>query len=51
MNRTLFPAIALGIAFSVGANAATAPDDKPRLSTIERQAKLRVFLFVRFRVF
>ena len=40
MNRTLFPAIALGIAFSVGANAATAPGDKPRLSTIERKAKL-----------
>ena len=40
MNRTLSPAIALGIAFSVGANAATAPDDKPRLSTIERKAKL-----------
>lgn len=40
MNRTLFPAIALGIAFSVSANAATAPGDKPRLSTIERKAKL-----------
>ena len=40
MNRTLFPAIALGIAFSVSANVATAPGDKPRLSTIERKAKL-----------
>lgn len=40
MNRTLFPAIALSIVFSVGANAATAPGDKPRLSTIERKAKL-----------
>ena len=40
MNRLIFPAIALGIVFSVGANAATAPGDKPRLSTIERKAKL-----------
>ena len=45
MNRLILPAIALGIAFSVSASAATAaPGDKPRLSTIERKAKLEAVM-------
>ena len=41
MNRRMLPAIALGIAFSVGASAApAAPGGRPRLTTIERKARL-----------